>query len=109
MQINNEIFVDAMSKFEIEVREYSGRAMYGDHCIGVDVDSMGEVGVIAVALMDAGVDAESVALFMKRMKWDSMGMGYIVYWPHELRLSKEEAEAMMEKEYEHELDEAEDE
>lgn len=51
---------------------YSGRGMYGKSCVGIDVDSYNEMeGVIEKAL-EHGI---------KGAKTDSMGKGYIVYWP----------------------------
>jgi hypothetical protein len=42
---------------------YSGRFMYGAHCVGVDVDNPGGY------QLPVG------------WKMDNMGMGYVIYWP----------------------------
>jgi hypothetical protein len=102
-EINAQNFIAAIEGWgddaDIQVRSYSGRAMYGAECVGVDINGFGEVGIIACALFAAGFDEEVVAVFMKNMKWDSMGLGYIVYWPYDLKLSAEESAALKEKEY----------
>jgi hypothetical protein len=102
-EINAKNFLEALAGWgddaDIKPRSYSGRAMYGANCVGVDINGFGEVGIIACALIDAGFDADDVAVFMKRMKWDNMGLGYIVYWPHALALSAEQHEELMAKEY----------
>lgn len=50
-------------------KDYSGRGMYGDSCWGISSDDIADV--IAIAAMHGLTGA----------KWDSLGRGFIVYWP----------------------------
>lgn len=65
------------------VRKYSGRAMYGSHCLGIDVDRYTSIGTvcfkIAAALVAAG--EEDALEDLADVEWsnDSMGLGAIVY------------------------------
>jgi hypothetical protein len=49
---------------------YSGRSMYGDECWAIRCDDI--VKVIEVAAMHG----------VTKAKWDSLGMSFVVYWPH---------------------------
>lgn len=53
-----------------KLREYSGRGMYGASCLGIATDS-------PLACIE-GAAARGITGAHK----DSMGKGYIVYWPH---------------------------
>jgi hypothetical protein len=64
-----------LEKAGIKPRAYSGRHMYGEYCLAVDVDSIGEL---------AQWGLPKVADFMRDMtimKSDSMGLGFVVYFP----------------------------
>lgn len=45
-------------------RSYSGRGMYGQHCVGVNMDYVGQY------------------TLPKGFNLDNMGLGVIAYWPH---------------------------
>lgn len=73
------------------LRSYSGRAMYGKECLGVDVPQGGLGGFVA-DVIDAAVewtqdepdgdrDMGDVAQAFRDMRTDSMGLGTIVYFP----------------------------
>lgn len=64
------------------VRRYSGRAMYGKQCVGVDTNTSGH-DIVAAAMLVAETDAEreDLADLFRDTKTDSMGLGVIVYWP----------------------------
>lgn len=51
---------------------YSGRFMYGAHCVGIDCERY-DVEEVKKAARRAGIRAAA--------SQDSMGMGAIVYWP----------------------------
>lgn len=71
-------------ELDLEARtDYSGRGMYGDTCIGFDVDSLAElVRIGAVAQQLFGDDnPELVHALARGARTDSMGLGSIVYWP----------------------------
>lgn len=52
------------------VRQYSGRGMMGSYCYAIDCDDQ-------VACIES-----AAANGLRGAKVDTMGKGYIVYWPH---------------------------
>jgi len=56
-------------------RSYSGRAMYGDRCIGLDITCAGDLFGIGMELGRL-VEGDLPDPIM-----DSMGRGFIAYWP----------------------------
>jgi|GEM_PF-2775330 len=69
---------------EFEIRGYSGRAMYGAECLGVEFD--GRLGHVLSELVRyaAGLerdDAQELADALRDMRTDSMGRGTIAYFP----------------------------
>lgn len=85
--MKQSILVQAIEDAGYEARSYSGRGMYGAHCVGVTCgrSEAFSLGVkIAVALQATGEeDAESSveALADLRVATDSMGHDMIVYFP----------------------------
>ena len=76
---------------EFSCRSYSGRAMYGESCLGVDIESAG-VGALMALIVDGIeelVDTDSlepddlagIAAALRSMRTDQMGMGTIAYFP----------------------------
>lgn len=55
---------------------YSGRGMYGQQCLGIDFDDMGEAFRFALLLGD------DLAGILARPSFDSMGLGIVAYWPN---------------------------
>lgn len=96
MRITAQQVIDAL-KNDFEVRSYSGRVMYGANCVGVDTDDRGAQMKIAVALIDAGIDADDVVDLAADVRTDSMGLGQIVYFPN-LRLTDEEHQRLLDSE-----------
>lgn len=83
------------------VRKYSGRAMYGSQCLGIDVDRYTSIGTvcfkIAHELASAGEEEALEDLASAEWSNDSMGMGAIVYasslrWEGDLEDDGEEEE-----------------
>ena len=67
---------DAASAVDGEiVTDYSGRAMYGDDCVGVILKDEGEMFKFARLLPD------DLAEVLGNPRWDSMGLREIAYWP----------------------------
>ena len=79
-------------------KDYSGRGMYGRNCVGIS-GSMGDCqAAIAEAIIQAGIDSQTVQLGSSREETDeffrqsvrtlldynedSMGRGVILYWPN---------------------------
>lgn len=59
--------------------DYSGRAMFGARCVGIDVPTVRDAVKVLVALAetDPGLARSLAADFT----WDNMGLGFIVYFP----------------------------
>jgi hypothetical protein len=82
------------AQFDVDVRSYSGRGMYGENCLGVTI-SPGEMGQFIARLMEAQhlldteegdeevkeTEWEAVAKGLRRWTQDSMGRGTIIYFP----------------------------
>jgi len=68
---------------ECTPRTYSGRAMYGEQCFGIDAPNMREVAKFLCGLTNAlGEDGfEDAVEFAARMETDSMGLGIVAYFP----------------------------
>lgn len=56
-----------------EPRSYSGRGMYGESCLGVDLDGTYDLFTLGFAFGDAGIE-------MPAPDTDGMGTGIIAYW-----------------------------
>lgn len=67
---------DAVADVDGTLRPYSGRAMYGQECLGIDLDS--EADAFRIALAVSGELAEA----LNSPRFDSMGLGIIVYFPN---------------------------
>lgn len=71
---------------EASLRSYSGRAMYGDSCVGLVTDMgvfvriMGHAAVLAHEDDDCDIDFLYEA---GRIRTDNMGMSTIFYWPNQ--------------------------
>ncbi len=57
------------------VTGYSGRAMFGDECVGVILKDEGDLFTFARLLDD------ELAELLGNPRWDSMGLREIAYWP----------------------------
>jgi hypothetical protein len=68
---------DAVSDVDGTLRPYSGRAMYGQECLGIDLDSEADAFRIALA-----IQSSDLADALSRPRYDSMGLGIIVYFPN---------------------------
>jgi hypothetical protein len=82
---------------EFDVRAYSGRGMYGQQCVGVDTEGVGDLMKIAVLLVRHGIDPFDVAGLGDALHTDSMGRGVILYWPS-LKLTPEQVAAFADAE-----------
>ena len=80
-------------------RKYSGRAMYGKQCLGVEIDRYESPYEFFAALIENAAEEaverlddegevavydtfEEVSRMMRRTRSDSLGLGMILYWPH---------------------------
>jgi hypothetical protein len=53
--------------------KYSGRGMYGTNCIGISLDQYTSVDDVVEFAANIG---------LRGIRWDNLGLGSIVYWPH---------------------------
>jgi len=56
---------------------YSGRGMMGKQCVAINVESLDEIWRLAIAIGGTLGDEANISA----PKTDSMGHGYVVYWP----------------------------
>ena len=59
---------------------YSGRNMYGAHCVALEVRAGKEFYILA-DLVAACDDTEIAACIVRSVQTDSFGTGAILYWP----------------------------
>lgn len=75
----------------MKVRWYSGRAMYGEVCLGVDVDGPSDL-LVAIAEGVTDDNREEVVAALERARHDAMGRGTVVYFPGTRFVGEEEDE-----------------
>jgi hypothetical protein len=61
--MNNEDLIEILYQEGLQPRAYSGRAMFGRFCVGVEVEALGK------------------HEYSRGWLHDSLGLGFIVYWP----------------------------
>ena len=66
---------------ETELRAYSGRAMYGEVCLGIVIDGAGDLFALALEIQRQD-PALAVLLVNQCCRTDSMGSREIVYWQY---------------------------
>lgn len=69
---------------DYEVEAYSGRAMYGDEYISVNIDNDAELVKLGAKLMDHAIDmdcADELMIVLRTTRTESLGRGLVVYWP----------------------------
>ena len=59
-------------------RSYSGRAMYGSHCIGIDLPDANDIFKVGFEVGQLFGDKD---VSIPRCRTDAMGLGIILYWP----------------------------
>lgn len=74
--------VDTMKDLLVDIgdaylRPYSGRFMYGQDCLGIDMDSMADAFRFALMVTDS-----ELADALSSPRFDNMGKGIIVYFPN---------------------------
>ena len=82
-------YLQALEENDFEVRSYSGRAMYGETCLGVDIPyGVGDLMATLILAVDED-DRDDVAEAVETLRMDSMGLGQIVYFPRVPFVEKE--------------------
>lgn len=64
------------------VRSYSGRAMFGRPCLGVDTGDVGEVFAAVLEAVEGDDDTHDLQDAFRNMRTDAMGRGTILYFPN---------------------------
>ena len=80
-RMSAERLIELIEEAGREARSYSGRGMYGEQCVGVDLDNASEIFGLGVEMANYAVDDEREDLASLRSTWDSMGLGVIIYFP----------------------------
>jgi len=73
--MTSQEFIEALTEIGYDPTHYSGRYMYGESCVAISVDDLGESFDIGYEL--ARIDAENPGA----PHTDNMGLGYVLYWP----------------------------
>jgi len=77
--------LNALETLDYKGRSYSGRAMYGRSCLGIETDRYTSAATVAFRLALQLVDdgEENLAEDIAGMEWreDSLGLGGILYLP----------------------------
>jgi|CXWL01.1.fsa_nt_gi hypothetical protein len=64
------------------VRSYSGRAMYGRSCLGVETNDVGDLFAAVLEEVEGDDDTHEIQEAFRDMRTDAMGRGTIVYFPN---------------------------
>lgn len=75
--------IDRLAAEGYEPYDYSGRAMYGERCVAVDLDSSAGLFKMGMDLMRSADGADLVYSDEDRLTQlytDSMGLGIVAYW-----------------------------
>lgn len=96
--MNTKMIISAMREAGFNVRSYSGRGMYGDSCVAVSCDE-NNISDVVLDIVSESMDLldwynpesdpdsirdsiDELISSLKGAKMDSMGLGYVVYWPN---------------------------
>lgn len=100
MEIKFEQLIESIEECGYEAQSYSGRGMYGEHCVGIvcsDPENllvMLTLSLVRGYLLDFEDDQNKILFdkienhlddvyeFLRSPRMDSMGKQSIIYWPH---------------------------
>jgi hypothetical protein len=85
MEINVNDLIEIINDAGYDVREYSGRGMYGKQCLAYFVGNgnlLASVALIIGYVNDDEFRHSLVHLFENDVRTDDMGLGTIVYFPN---------------------------
>jgi len=82
-----ELLKELIEWMDLRPRSYSGRGMYGNECMGCSPDS--SESTFAAEMIESAIDkfgsdsveVEKTIELMKRTSTDSLGLGWVCYWP----------------------------
>ena len=66
--------------------DYSGRGMFGRHCIGISTKesparTMAKLILYSISFFDEVEELETFVCRLEDVETDSLGLGSIIYWP----------------------------
>lgn len=87
--MTTERFIEIIEDAGYETRSYSGRGMYGNECVGIDLqDSVSmQFAAEVVASVEGEDEREELVSIFRDARTDFLGLGTIVYFP-KMNLSK---------------------
>ena len=69
---------EAFEKINVEVSSYSGRGMFGKHCLSIYIDRLTDLLNIGFRLgKECNIDLKDLTI-----SYDSLGKGIVVYFPY---------------------------
>jgi hypothetical protein len=84
MELTVEQVYDILSAADLEdkafTNTYSGRGMYGEQCVGFDLDDHNDIGMLSVSIVEV-LGSDEGRKMVENTRTDSMGLGIIVYFP----------------------------
>ena len=87
MKIDSKQFIELVREAGHDVRKYSGRGMFGKQCIGVEDIPEWTLAMDLMSIADSdgprhGDEIQQGDLAeLRAPSQDSMGLGFILYWP----------------------------
>ena len=76
-----------LKEMNLDPKPYSGRYMYGKQCVGVSVPDAVRLAMLIAAYIQEhetsgnGDITEEVMVLSQGTRIDTIGMGYLLYWP----------------------------
>lgn len=79
--MNSQEFVDLISASGYTPKSYSGRGMFGDRCVSVNLDR-NESASFGAMMMNTAAEEQKpfVERLLDKHSTDAMGMGIVMYW-----------------------------
>lgn len=62
-------------------RRYSGRGMFGRHCLAIEINSLQSLFSLGVKIQAEFGDDSDIMSFLENILTDQIDRQYIVYWP----------------------------
>ena len=84
--MTSEQLIEVLEDADLELRSYSGRAMYGKECVAFTCEPDALIGIIAETIHEASQNYQpeqvgELVQAMKRARTDELGRSVVVYFP----------------------------
>lgn len=73
--------IELLEDIDQTPRCYSGRGMFGQACVGVELENMALAFTVGAALAKEATPREREELSCLRVQWDTMGLEAMLYFP----------------------------